>query len=73
MALKTRYTAEDILVRRYRRGDENALPIVLEMFYLNDMKLHEINKALNVPAGTIKSRLFHARENLKKMINSKEE
>jgi RNA polymerase sigma factor (sigma-70 family) len=47
--------------------------IVLEMFYLENMKLHEISKVLDVPAGTIKSRLFHARENLKKIMTSQEE
>lgn len=47
--------------------------IVLRMFYLENLSLREISKVLEIPEGTIKSRLFHARENLKEMINSKNE
>jgi len=47
--------------------------IVLEMFYINNLKVQEISKVLNLPVGTIKSRLFHARENLKKIIANRKE
>lgn len=47
--------------------------MVLRMFYLENLDLREISDVLDVPVGTIKSRLFHARENLKKIIKSKNE
>lgn len=47
--------------------------IILEMFYLDHMSLRIISEALNIPEGTVKSRLFHARENLKKIITKQKE
>jgi len=47
--------------------------IVLRMFYLENLDIREISDVLDVPEGTIKSRLFHARENLKSIIKSKNE
>ena len=42
--------------------------VVLRLHYLQEMSLQEIAQILELPAGTIKSRLFRARENLKKII-----
>jgi len=47
-------------------GDRRAL---LTMFYLRSMSVQAIASALGIPAGTVKSRLFHAREQLKKVMN----
>lgn len=38
---------------------------VVHLFYGEDLSVHEIATVLAVPAGTIKSRLFHARATLK--------
>jgi len=38
---------------------------LLAMFYVEDLTVAEIAEVLDVPAGTIKSRLFHARERLR--------
>ena len=38
---------------------------VIQLFYLNEYSLKEIAELLNIKAGTVKSRLFHAREKLK--------
>jgi len=38
---------------------------VIKLFYLEELSLSEIAKLLNIKAGTVKSRLFHAREKLK--------
>lgn len=52
----------------------NGLPeeqkIVLTLFYLKKHNLHEISEILSVPVGTVKSRLFTAREHLKKQLKT---
>lgn len=45
--------------------------IVLNMFYLENLSLSEISKVLDISKGTVKSRLFYAREELKNNINRK--
>jgi RNA polymerase sigma-70 factor (ECF subfamily) len=47
--------------------------IVLTMFYLENLSLSEISSVLDVSKGTVKSRLFYARETLKSIINNKEQ
>ncbi len=41
---------------------------ILHLFYLSGLGISEIAQILSVPAGTIKSRLFKARENLKQVM-----
>lgn len=43
--------------------------IVLSMFYLESHSLTEIGKILSLPVGTVKSRLYYAREQIKKVLN----
>lgn len=40
--------------------------IILSLFYLEGNNIYEIAEILDVPVGTIKSRIFYAREHLKK-------
>jgi RNA polymerase sigma-70 factor (ECF subfamily) len=51
-----------------------ALPfkqrIVVILFYLHDMELNEIAEVLNLPEGTVKSRLYYARANLRARLES---
>ncbi|MCZ6836883.1 MAG: RNA polymerase sigma factor [Planctomycetota bacterium] len=42
--------------------------VVLSMHYLDEMCVAEISRSLGVPAGTIKSRLHHARNRLKQAL-----
>lgn len=42
--------------------------IVLRLFYIENYSLKEIGKSLDLSEGTIKSRLFYAREKLKAII-----
>lgn len=48
----------------------SALPlpqrVVVVLYYLNDLSLQEISEILDVPVGTVKSRLHYGREALKK-------
>jgi RNA polymerase sigma factor (sigma-70 family) len=53
-----------------------TLPVVerevLTLFYLNELSLGEVAEALNVPVGTVKSRLFRARRLLRLNLNDGE-
>jgi RNA polymerase sigma factor (sigma-70 family) len=42
---------------------------VLTLFYLNDLSLNDVAEALQVPVGTIKSRLFRARRMLRQNMH----
>jgi len=44
------------------------LRTALVLFYLEGMKYTEIAEAMECPVGTVRSRLFEARERLKKML-----
>ncbi|MBE9490688.1 MAG: sigma-70 family RNA polymerase sigma factor [Bacteroidetes bacterium] len=53
----------------------NSLPehhqMVINLFYVEEYSLKEIGDILNISIGTVKSRLFHAREKLKAKIKYK--
>jgi RNA polymerase sigma-70 factor (ECF subfamily) len=53
----------------------NSLPAeqqeVLRLFYTESQSLIEIGRILEIPVGTVKSRLYHAREKLKSLLNLK--
>lgn len=44
----------------------------IALFYLEDMSVAEIAIALDTPAGTVKTRLMHARDKLRRTLNLKE-
>lgn len=50
---------------------EQAATIAL--FYLEDMSVAEVSIALDVPVGTVKSRLMHARAKLKQVLADTEQ
>ncbi|MHC4744649.1 MAG: RNA polymerase sigma factor [Planctomycetota bacterium] len=41
--------------------------IILSLYYFEQLTIAEISIALNIPAGTVKSRMFKAREELKQL------
>ncbi len=43
--------------------------MVLRLFYTEEQSLREISNILDISEGTVKSRLYHAREKLKSIIN----
>lgn len=42
--------------------------VVVVLYYLNDLSLQEISEILEIPVGTVKSRLHYGRETLKKQL-----
>lgn len=45
--------------------------MIIQLFYRESHSLKEISEILNISVGTTKSRLFHARENLKRSLKTK--
>jgi len=48
----------------------NDQQIVLRLFYTQEYSLIEISNILDISVGTVKSRLFHAREKLKTILRT---
>jgi RNA polymerase sigma-70 factor (ECF subfamily) len=44
--------------------------IVVVLYYINDLSLQEISEVLDVPVGTVKSRLYYGRQVLKRNLES---
>ena len=44
--------------------------VVVVLYYINDLSLQEISEILDVPVGTIKSRLFYGRKSLKRYLET---
>ena len=44
----------------------------IALFYLEDLSVAEIAVALDMPSGTVKTRLMHAREKMRRALNLKE-
>ena len=44
--------------------------VVVVLYYINDLSLQEISDILDVPVGTVKSRLFYGRQALKRSLES---
>jgi RNA polymerase sigma factor (sigma-70 family) len=59
------------IIQSLNQLTETQREIVILRFY-QDLKLIEIAEVLNLPLGTVKSRLFHALKQLKKQLTEKE-
>ena len=46
---------------------------ILSLFYLEGLTIREISSIMNIAPGTIKSRLFYARESLKTILKNKKD
>ncbi len=68
--------AEQSELRVRMRDAVNALPlkhrVVVTLHYLQDFSLPEISYILNVPLGTVKSRLHHARKALRAQLEGQQ-
>lgn len=43
--------------------------MILVLYYLEDLSVHEIAQVLEIPEGSVKSRLFYARDSLRKVLD----
>lgn len=66
--------AEQVEMRQKVREAIAALSIdqrvVIVLYYLNNLSLQDIAEILDLPIGTVKSRLYYARENLRGKLGS---
>lgn len=46
---------------------------VIVLYYINDLSLREISEILDVPDGTVKSRLYYGRQALRKILEARED
>ena len=60
-----------ILMRQLIAQLPKEQQLVLTLFYLEEFRINEISRILNVPSGTVKSRLFKAREKLKQNLKNR--
>lgn len=51
---------------------EKDLKIVAVLYYYNDLSVSEISEILKIPKGTVKSRVFRAREKLYDILSKEE-
>ena len=61
-------SADARAVRRAIRSLPPAQAAAISLFYLEDMSIAEVAVALDVPPGTVKTRLMHARSKLNKAL-----
>jgi len=62
----------DILLKEIK-GLPNEQQIVLKLFYVEGYKINQISEFLNIAKGTVKSRLFTAREKLKTILKERKD
>ena len=62
--------SEIVGLRRALKRLSNDQQIVLRLFYTQEYSLNEISDILEISVGTVKSRLFHAREKLKTILKT---
>jgi len=66
---ETRFTKKSKLLRAINNLSDEQQSII-RLFYVQEYSIKEIGVFLNIPIGTVKSRLFTAREKLKSIIKS---
>ena len=64
---------DEIDTRNLIKGLNKDLKETVTLYYLEDFSVKEIAKILEVPEGTVKSRLSRARKDLEKILIKNEE
>jgi RNA polymerase sigma factor (sigma-70 family) len=74
-AARTPPNSDDNQIAALRRGMQQLpaeVKSLLAMFYLDGLGVREIAAALSLPEGTVKSRLYYARQELKHILERNE-
>jgi RNA polymerase sigma-70 factor, ECF subfamily len=56
------------IVNKYISAIPEHYSVILTMFYVNELSQNEISEILSLPLGTIKNRIFRAKEKLKEVL-----
>ncbi len=56
------------IISEYLKNIPEHYSVILNMFYINELSYEEISKILNLPLGTIKNRIFRAKDKLKELL-----
>jgi RNA polymerase sigma-70 factor (ECF subfamily) len=56
------------LINEYLGKLPEKYSVILTLFYINDLSHDEISETLGLPLGTVKNRIFRAKEKLKEII-----
>jgi RNA polymerase sigma factor (sigma-70 family) len=71
-SMSTERNIETAEVTSIIRGYINTIPqqysVILNMFFINELSHEEISKILKIPLGTVKNRIFRAKEKLKEIL-----
>jgi RNA polymerase sigma-70 factor (ECF subfamily) len=59
------------VIKKYLLTIPEHYSVVLNMFYINELSYDEISGILKLPVGTVKNRIFRAKEKLKEIILKK--
>jgi RNA polymerase sigma-70 factor (ECF subfamily) len=58
-------------VNRFMEEIPEKYSVILTLFFINDLSHEEISETLKLPLGTVKNRIFRAKEKLKEIMMSK--
>lgn len=58
-------------VNRFLEEIPEKYSVILTLFFINDLSHEEISETLKLPIGTVKNRIFRAKEKLKEIMMSK--
>ena len=64
---------EKLTVEQLLSKMDSSLATTLRLYYLESLTILEIAEVSNIPAGTVKSRLFHARKMMTKLLENNHE
>jgi RNA polymerase sigma-70 factor, ECF subfamily len=60
-----------VFVRRFLEEIPEKYSVILTLFFINDLSHEEISETLKLPLGTVKNRIFRAKEKLKEIMLNK--
>ena len=55
-------------INRYLEQIPEKYSTILTLFYVNDLSHEEISETLKLPLGTVKNRIFRAKDKLKEIM-----